>query len=266
MSVSSASAPSPPRPPPPRVQITAINHFADQVIDKKFRKKNYAEDVGVWSPYGKVYHPHGEPHLALGRKPETIEELPDPPAEPEPVPEERLVPEVDPNCAAAADELDQIIKAYEEKLSKNGGGARFAGPRPGVFAHPRIRFFPRETLRSSEERIRNCQAGHPSIRNFQALAKSESAPELPSAGFLPDIPPPAPPTPPPPAAAPRWQDAEAPAPAPPKPPPDYRSPGMRQSQEFRAIQEAARARFDACLLYTSPSPRDRQKSRMPSSA
>ena len=24
--------------------------------------------------------------------------------------------------------------------------------------------------------------------------------------------------------------------------------------------------FDACLLYTSPSPRDRQKSRMPSSA
>ena len=28
----------------------------------------------------------------------------------------------------------------------------------------------------------------------------------------------------------------------------------------------ARARLDACLLYTSPSPRDRQKSRMPSSA
>ena len=26
------------------------------------------------------------------------------------------------------------------------------------------------------------------------------------------------------------------------------------------------ARFQACLLYTSPSPRDRQKSRMPSSA
>ena len=25
-------------------------------------------------------------------------------------------------------------------------------------------------------------------------------------------------------------------------------------------------KFDACLLYTSPSPRDRQKSRMPSSA
>ena len=26
------------------------------------------------------------------------------------------------------------------------------------------------------------------------------------------------------------------------------------------------SRFDICLLYTSPSPRDRQKSRMPSSA
>ena len=33
------------------------------------------------------------------------------------------------------------------------------------------------------------------------------------------------------------------------------------------IKEAERdEQFDACLLYTSPSPRDRQKSRMPSSA
>ena len=30
--------------------------------------------------------------------------------------------------------------------------------------------------------------------------------------------------------------------------------------------EVAYARSNACLLYTSPSPRDRQKSRMPSSA
>ena len=36
----------------------------------------------------------------------------------------------------------------------------------------------------------------------------------------------------------------------------------------RAICEAAglKVDFDSCLLYTSPSPRDRQKSRMPSSA
>ena len=33
----------------------------------------------------------------------------------------------------------------------------------------------------------------------------------------------------------------------------------------RVLDVAARAK-DACLLYTSPSPRDRQKSRMPSSA
>ena len=33
------------------------------------------------------------------------------------------------------------------------------------------------------------------------------------------------------------------------------------------IQELQKdAQLDACLLYTSPSPRDRQKSRMPSSA
>ena len=30
--------------------------------------------------------------------------------------------------------------------------------------------------------------------------------------------------------------------------------------------EAADAKYEHCLLYTSPSPRDRQKSRMPSSA
>ena len=35
------------------------------------------------------------------------------------------------------------------------------------------------------------------------------------------------------------------------------------AQRIRATDEAL---ADACLLYTSPSPRDRQKSRMPSSA
>ena len=34
----------------------------------------------------------------------------------------------------------------------------------------------------------------------------------------------------------------------------------------QAIQKAGRAKYGNCLLYTSPSPRDRQKSRMPSSA
>ena len=32
------------------------------------------------------------------------------------------------------------------------------------------------------------------------------------------------------------------------------------------IKEVIQSKFDDCLLYTSPSPRDRQKSRMPSSA
>ena len=33
-----------------------------------------------------------------------------------------------------------------------------------------------------------------------------------------------------------------------------------------AERDEAKRIFDGCLLYTSPSPRDRQKSRMPSSA
>ena len=44
----------------------------------------------------------------------------------------------------------------------------------------------------------------------------------------------------------------------------------RVMQHVRAIRYRARKEGDqlnkACLLYTSPSPRDRQKSRMPSSA
>ena len=34
------------------------------------------------------------------------------------------------------------------------------------------------------------------------------------------------------------------------------------TEEFNNVRE----QFEVCLLYTSPSPRDRQKSRMPSSA
>ena len=33
-----------------------------------------------------------------------------------------------------------------------------------------------------------------------------------------------------------------------------------------SVQKGADLMYDTCLLYTSPSPRDRQKSRMPSSA
>ena len=37
-------------------------------------------------------------------------------------------------------------------------------------------------------------------------------------------------------------------------------------EEARAIDEASMAKHNSCLLYTSPSPRDRTRSRMPSSA
>ena len=37
-------------------------------------------------------------------------------------------------------------------------------------------------------------------------------------------------------------------------------------EKIREFARAVKAQSAACLLYTSPSPRDRQKSRMPSSA
>ena len=41
---------------------------------------------------------------------------------------------------------------------------------------------------------------------------------------------------------------------------------QQQQRQFGQKQELAEQQFESCLLYTSPSPRDRQKSRMPSSA
>ena len=57
--------------------------------------------------------------------------------------------------------------------------------------------------------------------------------------------------------------------------PEYRDQGVGRSILDECLQEVRQrecklfwcnARIKACLLYTSPSPRDRQKSRMPSSA
>ena len=42
--------------------------------------------------------------------------------------------------------------------------------------------------------------------------------------------------------------------------------GMMSKYKRRLIPLGKIVEFDVCLLYTSPSPRDRQKSRMPSSA
>ena len=46
--------------------------------------------------------------------------------------------------------------------------------------------------------------------------------------------------------------------------------GNSPNRPFKSIQraliEAARFSYQSCLLYTSPSPRDRTRSRMPSSA
>ena len=39
-----------------------------------------------------------------------------------------------------------------------------------------------------------------------------------------------------------------------------------QQAEERAVRALEREQSDSCLLYTSPSPRDRTRSRMPSSA
>ena len=41
---------------------------------------------------------------------------------------------------------------------------------------------------------------------------------------------------------------------------------LKKYSPIESIEEAAIKYVEGCLLYTSPSPRDRQKSRMPSSA
>ena len=46
--------------------------------------------------------------------------------------------------------------------------------------------------------------------------------------------------------------------------PDYKR--LTAVEIQRRVDECILLRYKACLLYTSPSPRDRQKSRMPSSA
>ena len=47
---------------------------------------------------------------------------------------------------------------------------------------------------------------------------------------------------------------------------DWNMPGMTGIDLLRAVRADERLATLPCLLYTSPSPRDRQKSRMPSSA
>ena len=43
-------------------------------------------------------------------------------------------------------------------------------------------------------------------------------------------------------------------------------PGVGKTTLARLLAEVSDAHFETCLLYTSPSPRDRTRSRMPSSA
>ena len=89
-------------------------------------------------------------------------------------------------------------------------------------------------------------------------------------------PPPPPPSVPPPAPPPGSPPALPSPPSPPRPPQAPPPPPMGSVFEFRftatrgpeqrGVQIAEVALYDACLLYTSPSPRDGLLSRMPSSA
>ena len=55
-------------------------------------------------------------------------------------------------------------------------------------------------------------------------------------------------------------------PQPQEPPKPDAAEMLAQAEAMKAQVSAQKAMIDACLLYTSPSPRDRTRSRMPSSA
>ena len=102
--------------------------------------------VGVWSPFGETYHPHGEVELALGRKPAMLQQ-------------EAAVAAV-PTAAVPSDATvlppPQRYESVPRELPYPPVLRRGLGL--GLGPHPQR--FPRELLKSAEQRVVACHAGH----------------------------------------------------------------------------------------------------------
>ena len=131
-------------PPQPAADAArVISSFAENTVHS--RPRRYVQDVGVWSPAGKAFLPHGTPHLSVGRKPEALNETHDhaemhgEDAPPSPMATHHLLP------------LPQLVPS------------RAPAAHSGASLRAKVRYFPRDKLRSSEQRIRMCKVGQMAI-------------------------------------------------------------------------------------------------------
>ena len=133
----------------------------------RIRPREPRRTLGVWSPFGHVFNPHGQVELSLGRKPQPPTALPPPP--PPTSGASKLRTKSGPS--AADDKGSAALHAIAKQpqmppVMKRGLGL-------GLGLQPQR--FPRELLKSSEQRLVACHAGHES-----GLASSLSEPSLPS--------------------------------------------------------------------------------------
>ena len=148
-------------------------------------RRKVQRTVGVWSPFGEVFHPHGEIALKLGRKPMRPEELElleaaakAPPAKKQadeksnPAKKQSAASRLRQQMASApkADDEDEDPNRPLPPAFKRGLGL-------GLGLHPHR--FPRELLKSSESRMRSCNAGYlGSLPSSSSLMHSSSEPAL----------------------------------------------------------------------------------------
>ena len=135
------------------------------------RRRAAVRNVGVWSPFGHAFNPHGEVELALGRKPKRTELSP---TKEEPRSSDHhhslrpVALQQHMGAAAVAAQVDMpFAKGAEPPVFKRGLGL-------GLGLHPQR--FPRELLKSSQSRLISCSAGYGAVQ--PGLGASSSEPSL----------------------------------------------------------------------------------------
>ena len=148
----------PPRPAAEAARV--ISSFAENAVH--FRPRRFTPHVGVWSPVGKAFLPHGTPHLSVGRKPEAHEEADA---------HEEMHADDAPPSPTATHHLMPL-----PQLGPSGA----AGASGGASLRAKVRYFPRDKLRSSEQRIRKCKVGQMAIMQLaRCVPPPTAAPAVP---------------------------------------------------------------------------------------